>query len=150
MIEAGVSHHSMEEVQHLCDVLIKLWQHCHSKTSNVLNNTAFIVRDVSSEKSERENYPPLKLEDNPSECKNNGWNASTFNNQHPNGSISSASDGKHADVQNGDGTRVSDSTFMTDGKHLSSFCEFPVIPVYAQKVMSSEIFMSKLEKRATR
>lgn len=138
----------MEEVQHLCDVLIKLWQHCHSKTSNVLNNTAFITQ--TSEKSERENYPPLKLEDNPSECKNSGWNASTFNNQYSNGFISSASDGKHADAQNGDGSRVSDSTFMTDGKHLPSCCEFPAIPVYAQKVMSSEIFMSKLEKRAIR
>ena len=148
MVEAGVGHHNMEEVQCLCDVLIQLCQYFQSKSSVILKNTVIEDTNVGSGTHQIKNSSTLKLEDDSSHCKNNGWDLGTFKNQHPNGIIASASDKMQTIPVDIDQTIVSNTT--TQKQFPASACEMPIIPKYAQKVVCSESFMNKLEKRAIR
>ena len=149
MVEARVGHHNMEEVQCLCDVLIQLCQYFQSKSSVIPKNTVIEDTNVGSGTHQIKNSSTLKMEDDSSHCKNNGWDLVTFKNHHPNDIIASTSDKMQTIPVDVDKTMVSDTT-STQKQLPASACEMPIIPIYAQKVICSESFMNKLEKRAIR
>ena len=149
MVEAGVGHHNMEEVQCLCDVLIQLCQYFQSKSSVILKTMVIEETNVVSGTHQIKNSSTLKLEDDSSHCKNDGWDLGTFKHQDLNGIIASSSDKMQTIPVDIDQTIVSNTT-STQNQFPASACEMPIIPIYAQKVICSESFMNKLEKRAIR